>query len=46
MGCSAKRGVTRCYFDVDPKAYGYVGMVVEIYYDGYTSKVLQVLIVL
>ena len=46
MGVSAKRGMSRHYFDVDPKAYDYVGMVIEIIYDGYTSWVTQVLIVL
>jgi len=46
MGASAKRGVSRYYFDVDPKAYGHYGMVIEITYDGYTSRVLQVLLVL
>jgi hypothetical protein len=46
MGVSAKRGMSRHYFDVDPKAYDYVGMVIAIVYDGYTSWVTQVLIVL
>lgn len=46
MGASAKKGMSRHYFDVDPKAYGHTGMVVEIFYDGYTSWVTQVLVVL
>jgi len=33
-------------FNFYPKAYDYVGMVIEIVYDGYTSWVTQVLIVL
>ena len=46
MGASAKRGVSRYYFEVDTKAYEHYAMVVEIIYDGYTSRVLQVLLVL
>jgi hypothetical protein len=38
--------MSRHYFDVDPKAYEYTGMVIEIFYDGYTSWVTQVLIIL
>ena len=46
MGASAKRGVSRYYFETAMEAYGHHGMVVEIFYDGYTSRVLQVLVVL